>query len=463
MIFRLFRSSLVRALALIAIIAPHAGAGARASSGIPAPDNGDALKLNTVVIDPGHGGRDAGCVSPDKKTYEKTLALKISKYLAENIRQGYPEVQVILTREGDSYQTLGERAKLATASNAQLFISIHINAAAYSRTKINPVANGFSVWILGQGEKYNAYDVNYSVVQRENSVIYMEEDYQTKYQDFNSDSPEAKIMLQLLVNAFREQSLSLGEKICAEFKDGPFKNQLGVKQDNFQVLRMASMPAVLVEAGYMTNSGDLAVLRSDANLKKIADKIYRAFCAYKTEYDHSMEIAGTDDDTPAPAPAPAPETKPAPAPAPEPETKPAPAPAPEPETKPAPAPTPEPVHSPDSVAAPTTTEQPAGSTTTEQPAVTTTTEQPVVTTTTEQPAGETYYGVQVLASSTLMFKTDPYFLGQDVRIEKVGNLYKYIIGICDTPEGARIMQKQIAEKYPGAFAVSVKNHEISRL
>ena len=431
MIFRLFRSSLVRALALIAIIAPHAGAGARANSGIPAPDNGDALKLNTVVIDPGHGGRDAGCVSPDKKTYEKTLALKISKYLAENIRQGYPEVKVILTREGDSYPTLGERAKLATASNAQLFISIHINAAAYSRTKINPVANGFSVWILGQGEKYNAYDVNYSVVQRENSVIYMEEDYQTKYQDFNSDSPEAKIMLQLLVNAFREQSLSLGEKICAEFKDGPFKNQLGVKQDNFQVLRMASMPAVLVEAGYMTNSGDLAVLRSDANLKKIADKIYRAFCAYKTEYDHSMEIAGTDDDTPAPAP--------------EPETKPAPAPAPEPETKPAPAPTPEPVHSPDSVAAPTTTEQPA------------------VTTATEQPAGETYYGVQVLASSTLMFKTDPYFLGQDVRIEKVGNLYKYIIGICDTPEGARIMQKQIAEKYPGAFAVSVKNHEISRL
>ena len=161
---------------------------------------------------------------------------------------------------------------------------------------------------------------------------------------------------------------------------------------------MASMPAVLVEAGYMTNSGDLAVLRSDANLKKIADKIYRAFCAYKTEYDHSMEIAGTDDDTPAPAP--------------------------------------EPVHSPDSVAAPTTT---------------------------EQPAGETYYGVQVLASSTLMFKTDPYFLGQDVRIEKVGNLYKYIIGISDTPEGAKIMQKQIAEKYPGAFAVSVKNHEISRL
>ena len=284
---RLFFSRIVWTLTLLAIIGPLVGAGARASSRTDAGDSssaaavtdaGDALKLKTVVIDPGHGGKDPGCVSADRKTYEKNVVLAVSKLFAEKIRKAYPDVNVILTRETDVFVELDKRAKIATKANANLFISVHVNAAEDPRTrKINTKANGYSAWILGQSSKYDAYGINYSVVRRENSVIYLEDDYSTKYQALNSDSPEAKIFMQLMINAYREQSVSFAEKTCQTMKGHSFSSDLGVRQENIAVLRLATMPAVLVELGFITNPTDLAYLRSKGSYEAMAENLFRAF------------------------------------------------------------------------------------------------------------------------------------------------------------------------------------------
>ena len=245
------------------------------------------LRLNTVVIDPGHGGKDPGTVSLDKKTYEKTIALKISRDFAQKLKKAYPGMDVSLTRSDDRFIELMNRARFASNKNAQLFISIHINAAASSRT-----ANGFSVYILGQSsnKKTDTYAFNMEVLKRENSVIELEDDA-TIYQEYDA-SPESMIMMQLMSNAFREQSLLFAQLLNDHMK-GPFRRNLGVYQDNFCVLRQASMPAVLVELGYMSNSEDLALLRSDEKISEITDNMLEAFKEYKFLYDSSV-TTGTE-------------------------------------------------------------------------------------------------------------------------------------------------------------------------
>ena len=269
-----------------------------------APD----LTLQTVVIDPGHGGKDAGTVSADKKTYEKTLTLKISRMFADRIRERYPAVKVLMTRDKDVFIPLNTRAKKASDADAKLFVSIHVNASARSKD-----INGFSAYILGPSDKgkYDSYEVNMDVCKRENSVIYLEDDYSTTYKDYD-DSPESQIFLQLMQNAFREQSLAFAEAVSARMEDGPFQKNWGVMQGNFAVLRRASMPAVLLEFGFMTNAGDLKRLRSDEKVIEMVDRLFEAFVEYKTAYDQSVAIeapkeAGTPASVPASTPAHRPE------------------------------------------------------------------------------------------------------------------------------------------------------------
>lgn len=251
--------------------------------------------LRTVVIDAGHGGHDPGAVSKDGRTKEKDLTLDISKKLAEKIRTAYPDVKVILTRDSDRYVELGDRAAKANKAGANLFISIHINAAK------NTGANGYSVHILGQSSDKNKdlYEYNMNVCKRENSVVLLEDDYTTKYEGFDPDVPESYIFMQLMQSAYLEQSMSFAEVVSTKLKGGPVTADRGIWQNPFLVLWRTSMPAVLVELGFISNTTDLSILRSDTCRDDIAGRLFKAFSEYKKQYDRSVSAAGADVPDPA--------------------------------------------------------------------------------------------------------------------------------------------------------------------
>jgi N-acetylmuramoyl-L-alanine amidase len=250
----------------------------------PAQDAG-TLGLRTVVIDPGHGGKDPGAMSKDKKTQEKKLVLEISKLLKKKIEELNPGVSVYMTREKDDvFVPLIDRARFATGKNADFFISVHIN----SSTKSTP--NGYSIHLLGPSTDKNkdTYAMNMDVVKRENGVILLEDDYTTTYQGFDPDDPESDIFLHLMANAYREQSILFAQIVDKKLAGGPIKKSNGISQNNFAVLRLASMPAALLELGFISNPTDLEALRNSRNLDRIAQRLAEAFTEYKKLYDESV-------------------------------------------------------------------------------------------------------------------------------------------------------------------------------
>lgn len=244
------------------------------------------LGLNTVVIDPGHGGNDPGCISKDRKTKEKDLTLDISKRLAGKIRAEYPEIKVLQTRNTDVFIPLVQRAQIANSAHANLFISIHINATT------GTAANGYSVHVLGQSSKKgrDLYSNNFNECARENSVILLEDDYSTNYQGFDPNDPESSILFSLMQNAYLEQSLMFADDVNRALKPGPFRTSRGVHQDPFLVLWKTAMPSVLIECGFISNLNDLSSLRSAAKLDEIAEGIFKAFKQFKTDYDRSLNV-----------------------------------------------------------------------------------------------------------------------------------------------------------------------------
>ncbi|MGN0190705.1 MAG: N-acetylmuramoyl-L-alanine amidase [Candidatus Cryptobacteroides sp.] len=253
------------------------------------------MKLNTVVIDPGHGGNDPGSISKDKKTLEKNLTLTISKALAEKIRTGCPDVKVVLTRDRDVFVPLADRARKANNVQADLFISIHINSVK------STAANGFSSHILGQSsvEGRDLYQNNFNECARENSVVLLEDDYSTNYQGFDPDNPESSILFSLMQNAHLEQSLNFACLASENMSKGPFSTSRGVRQDPFLVLWKTTMPSVLVECGFISNSSDLQILNSEKGIAEIVQRLYDAFVEFKQSYDLTID---SQSEAPEPAP-----------------------------------------------------------------------------------------------------------------------------------------------------------------
>ena len=253
-----------------------------------AQDHGHGrLKLRTVVLDPGHGGKDAGCVSRDGRTYEKNLTLSIAKSLGAKIKAEYPDVRVFYTRMTDKYLTLNERADIANRNHADLFISIHINA----NTSSSP--SGFSAHIFGRssGKDSDLFKGNMDVCRRENSVILLEEDYTTKYQGFDPNDPESFIFFNLMQNANYEQSLLFAGDVIEGMKGGPIVKNRGVSQDPFFVLWKTTMPSVLLELGFISNVSDLRTLNSEKGRNEISNRIFEAFKNFKKKYDSSVDYS----------------------------------------------------------------------------------------------------------------------------------------------------------------------------
>ena len=258
------------------------------------PLRAEDLKLRTVVIDAGHGGKDAGAVSKDKKSYEKTFTLSIAGKLAERIRNEYPDVKVVMTRSSDKFVELRDRAAIANKAGANLFISIHINSS------VSTSPNGYSVHILGKSSDKNRdlFAYNRDVVKRENSVILLEDDYSTKYQGFDPSDEQSYIFMSLMQNAYLEQSLLVASIISEKLKGGPIKADRGIWQNPFYVLWKTAMPSVLVELGFISNQADLAVLKQDAQRDKIADRLFEAFKEYKAVYDSSIDLGQNKTEEP---------------------------------------------------------------------------------------------------------------------------------------------------------------------
>ncbi len=357
------------------------------------------IKLNTVVIDPGHGGKDAGCISPSGKTMEKTVVLDISTLLAEKIRSGCPDVNVVMTRTDDKFVELQGRADIANKAKANLFISIHVNSVDGKKTG----PNGYSVHILGQytSKKKDLYAGNLDVVRRENSVIMLEDDYTTKYEGFDPSDPESYIFMNLMQNSFLEQSFKFARFVDEEMKGGAFKASRGISQDPFYVLWRTAMPAVLVECGFMSNPSDREALISSAGKERIASDLFQAFVRYKKDFDGGASAA------------PAVPAKPA-------------------EVQPK-------------------AEQPVEAKPQAAPA-----------TASEEPSG-IVYGIQVLASSKVMSPSDRFFKGYEPGRYQVGKLYKYVICRSEDLSQVRKSFSTVRSSYPDCFIVKVENGEITRV
>ena len=256
-----------------------------------ASSTGKHLGLKTVVIDPGHGGKDPGALGKNKSQHEKHIVLAVSKMLGRMINEKYPDVKVIYTRTTDTFIGLHERAMVARRNNADLFISIHCNGSS------NTEAKGSSVHILGQNSnnKKNSTDYferNMTTAQRENSVIVLEDDYKTKYQSYDPDSPESYISHQLQWMAYYESSLLFASEVVNNLIVNPLTpRRLVVDQDIFQVLVEANMPAVLLELAFVTNPTEYKYLSSADGQKEMASRLFKAFVSYKTKFDASVNVS----------------------------------------------------------------------------------------------------------------------------------------------------------------------------
>ena len=357
----------------------------------------DRLKLSTIVIDPGHGGNDPGCISLDKKTREKDIALDISKRLAKKINESLPGVKVVLTRSNDTFVTLSGRADIANEINADLFISVHVNAQAKGTS-----ASGYSIHCLGQSsrEGNDLFSKNLELCKRENSVILLEDDYQTRYQGFDPSDPQSYILFSLMQNAHLEHSLAFAEDVANAMKGGPISRSRGVSQDPFWVLWRTTMPSVLVEVGFMTNPNDLQTMRSPEGRDKIAANLLKAIQTFKKRYDNSTATTTTPQKADQADVKPAPETGEAPA----------------------------------------------------TPAVEAVSE-----------TSGTVYGIQVLATSKKMKPADPFFKGYIPTEVVSGKLYKYIIIVGGDLADARRKKRELDQRFPGCFLVSKEGETITRV
>lgn len=360
-----------------------------------------------LVIDAGHGGRDAGALG--NKAKEKDINLGVALKLGRMVSNNVPGVKVVYTRDKDVYLTLQERANKANRVEGDLFISIHTNSIDKKSPNRKTVA-GASTWTLGLHRSKE----NLEVAKRENSVIYLESDFSTRYEGFDPNSTESYIIFEFMQYKHMEQSINFASDIQHEFVSVANRVDRGVRQAGFWVLAKTSMPAVLVELDFICNPTQERFLTSDSGQTKMAQAIYNAFVKYKSDYDRkqnsrksSAPATSTPTSTPTPAPAPAPTPAPV---VDEPETKPEPR-----ETK------------------PSTAEQ-------------------------DDASGVTYYKVQFMALPRKLPANSKEFKGlSPVESYKDGGMYKYTYGKSTSRDDIQKQYKKVKSLFRDAFIIQFRD------
>jgi N-acetylmuramoyl-L-alanine amidase len=348
-------------------------------------------KPYTVVIDAGHGGKDAGAVG--KRLKEKDLNLTVSLLTGKYIKEKYPEVNVVYTRQTDIFLPLQERANIVNRNNANLFICIHTNASTSS------AAHGAETFVLGT-EKMSA---NLDVAMRENAVIQLEDGYQQTYQGFDPRSVDSYIMFELMQNNYMDQSLRYAENVQRQLVQKLHRTDRGVRQAAFWVLLKSACPSVLFEMGFISNPDEEAFLGQPANQEAIAHALCDAFTNFYRPSSGDHQPAAPADTVVPPAAAPA-------------------------DTLPL---------------APRTPEEQRSLDQSRQRQ--------------EEQLSWPYYGVQVCASRTPLADNDARLKGQQCRYFLSNGWYKYYIGPFTTERDALRRQAELKSLFPDCWVVKIPN------
>ncbi len=242
-----------------------------------------ANKRFTLVIDAGHGGKDAGACGKSSK--EKNLTLKYALAFGKIVERNCPDVKVVYTRKTDTFLELWQRAEIANKNKANLFVSVHINALEGGK-----VARGIQTYTLGKGETTGKKGIqeNLEVAKRENSVIFLESNYKKTYQGFDPNSPESSIMFEFIQDKNMEQSVELARYMQKNLCAATGRLNKGAHQNNLAVLRLTSMPGCLLELGYISTSDEEAFLNSNDAVIKFSSGFYKAFMEYRKKYDNTL-------------------------------------------------------------------------------------------------------------------------------------------------------------------------------
>ena len=372
-----------------------------------------ANKRFTLVIDPGHGGHDAGALGAISK--EKNINLAVALRFGKYVEQNLPEVRVIYTRKTDVFIPLNERANIANRANADLFISVHTNALPAGK-----VARGFETYTLGM---HRAKD-NLDVAMRENSVISMEKDYQQRYQGFDPRSSESYIIFEFIQGKNMERSVELARMIQRGVCDGANRPDKGVHQAGFLVLRETSMPGCLIELGFITTPDEERLLNDDSRVDDIARSIYEAFAKYKNKYDRSVSVPyRAKDSEDVNIPKIVPDQEPAP-----------------------------------KIRVVTRREQPKREEAKPEPKREVKKAEPKKEPKKAEVADAPVFKLQIFVGSRNLRKGDAHFKGEtDYDSFQEGNLVKYTLGASTNYNEIYRLRKEKLEKFPEAFIIAFKN------
>lgn len=256
-----------------------------------------------VVIDPGHGGKDAGCVG--KIIKEKDLNLAVALRAGELIAARCPGVKVIYTRRTDTFVTLMGRTERANKAKADLFISIHADAIPRTRRDVEQTY-GAGVFTLGTARNQE----NLDVAMRENRAILLEDNYESRYEGFDPAKPESYIIFEMMQNTHQTQSIEVASAIQRSLVKRGGRRNRDVRQAGFYVLRTAAMPAILIEVGFLSNTKEERWLATKEGKETIANAICLGFADYKKSWDSRNNVTSSQPTTAPPRPTKGEETKP---------------------------------------------------------------------------------------------------------------------------------------------------------
>lgn len=378
-----------------------------------------AARQFTLVIDAGHGGHDAG--AKGSFSYEKNINLKMALAFGRYVEKNCPDVKVIYTRKTDVFVPLHKRADIANKNRADVFISIHTNALPGGR-----IARGMETYTMGMRRS----NEKLSAAQRENAVITYESDYKERYEGYDPNSPESAIMFEFIHDKNMAKSVELAKHVQKNVCSTANRPDKGVKQDVFLVLRETSMPACLIELGFITTPDEERLLNDDASIDNIARGIYNAFAKYKNDNYSGVNV-----------PLVAPKES-------------------------------------DKVSLPTLIPQDDtdkqknrnaarnSETTASKPQSVPSQPRKAAAKTVNAPAGTSkaddddapVFKVQIMANATKEAKNSPRFKGYDgIDMYEEGGMYKYTIGASTNYNAINRLRASLATEFPGCFIVAFRN------